>query len=338
MKKTFAATFLVLLSLTLYCSPINAQEKVMKLNLQAFHGPTHWTIPMIQEWAAEIDQGTGGTVKITRYDMGMLSPQAQTYDSVVRGIVDIGETVLAYTPGRFPLMEFADVPIGGKSANVMGHLLNEVYKKYKPKEFDDVKVLYLHSNFPYVLHAKKPIHNLADLQGLKVRTSGGTAELLKLLGATPVAMSMGEAYDALSRGVVDANWTSDETLRVFRFADVTKFSIRCSKVANITVFVVAMNKEKWNALSPKQQKVIEVATAKLREKHLAEWDKQEEQIREWARKEKGVQFIIISGDEEKRWAERVQPLAKEYIEKTKKLGLPGEDVMKFAHDYLEKHQ
>ena len=177
MKKAITMSsiiFLIFLFLGFDCTVNQAQEKVVRLNYQTFHPATHWSVPLNKEWINEIDKNTGGTVKITRYDMGLLSPQAQTYDSLVKGVIDIGETVLQYSPGRFPFMEIADVPLGGKNANALAHLMNELYKRYKPKEFDDVKVLYFHTNCPYRLHTtKRPVHRLEDLKGLKVRTTGG---------------------------------------------------------------------------------------------------------------------------------------------------------------------
>ena len=330
--------FFLFLLLGFDCIVSHAQEKVVKLNYQTFDPATHWTVPLVKEWINEIDKGTDGTVKITRYDMGLLSPQGQTYDSVVRGIVDIGESVLAYSQGRFPFMEISDVPLGSKSAYALGKLMNELYKKFKPKEFDDVKILYFHTNTPYVLHAKKPISRLEDLKGLKVRASGGTAPLIKLLGATPVSMTMSETYDALSRGVVDANWTSDVTFWTWKFADVTKYSIQCYTTGNVTTFFVAMNKGKWNSLTPKQQKVIEEATLKLMEKNMRNWDIQEAKVIKWAKEERGVQFIVLPEEEQRRWGDKVKPLADEYVQKTKKLGLPGEEAIKFAIEYIKTHQ
>jgi TRAP-type C4-dicarboxylate transport system substrate-binding protein len=292
-----------------------------------------------KEWINEVDKGTGGSVKVTRYDAGVLSPMAQVYDSVIRGIVDMGATDLAYTPGRFPFMEIARVPLGGKDAYTMGHLANELYKKFKPKEFDDVKVLYLYTNPPYWVHSRsKPIQKLEDFKGLKVRTTGGTADVVKLLGGTPVAMPVSEVYDALSRGVVDANWMSNEALVAFRFADVVKYSTWCLASTNIGIFICAMNKDKWNSMSPKQQKVVEEATSKLTEKYMREWDAQEKKAEEWAKKEKGVQFIVLPEEEQKRWGEKVKPMADEYVQKMKKLGIPGDEAIKFAMDYLKKQQ
>ena len=53
---------------------------------------------------------------------------------------------------------------------------------------------------PDIIHSRKPIAKLEDLKGQKLRTFGTNADVAKLLGATPVAMTMGEAYDAISKG------------------------------------------------------------------------------------------------------------------------------------------
>jgi TRAP-type transport system periplasmic protein len=339
MKKCIisSALFFLFLLLCFDCIVSHAQEKIIRLNYQTFQPATHWYVPFNKDWINEIEKGTGGTVKITQYPMGLLSPQAQTYDGVVKGIIDIGETVPAYSAGRFPFMEIADIPLGGKSATALAQVMNELYKKYKPKEFDDVKVLYFHTSCPLRLQvAKKPVYKLEDLKGLKVRTSGGSVRILKLLGATPVAMPMSDTYDAISRGVVDANWNSDEALRSFKLADIIKYSVWCD--ANVQLFVVAMNKGKWNSMSPKQQKVIEEATSKLMEKHIRGWDTSVVQSIEWAKKEKGVQFIVLSEEEQKRWTEKVSPLVDEYVQKMKKMGVPGDEAVKFATDYLKTHQ
>ena len=177
-----------------------------------------------------------------------------------------------------------------------------------------------------------------DLRGLKVRTSGGTVQIIKLLGATPVSMTMSESYDALAQGVVDANWASDEALKSWNLADVTKYSIWCDTISSVAIYTVSMNKRRWNSLTPKQQKVIEEATLKLKEKHLREWDIEEAEIVKWAKKERGVQFITLSAEEQTRWGDKVKPMADEYVRKMKKLGLPGEEAVKFAADYLKRQQ
>jgi TRAP-type C4-dicarboxylate transport system substrate-binding protein len=84
------------------------------------------------EWAKEIEKRTNGKVQITMFYGGTLTPGDKCYDGVVKGISDIGFSVLAYTRGKFPLTEVADLPLGIKSGLVATKLINEYYNKFKP--------------------------------------------------------------------------------------------------------------------------------------------------------------------------------------------------------------
>jgi TRAP-type C4-dicarboxylate transport system substrate-binding protein len=97
----------------------------------------------MQEWADEIGKRTNGQVKINIYPAGTLMPATQIYDGVTKEVADIGYSIFAYTKGRFPLTEVIDLPIGYQNPAVPSKLINAYYKKFKPKELDDVKVLFL---------------------------------------------------------------------------------------------------------------------------------------------------------------------------------------------------
>ena len=64
---------------------------------------------------------------------------------------------------------------------------DDFYRKFRPKEWDRVHVLFLSATGPnliYTIH--KPVKTLNDLKGLKLRGIGKQGETLKALGAAPV--------------------------------------------------------------------------------------------------------------------------------------------------------
>ena len=61
-----------------------------------------------------------------------------------------------------------DLPLGHKNGLTATRLINDYYKKFKPKELDDVKVMYLHGHGPGLLHTKTPVRKLEDLKGMKI--------------------------------------------------------------------------------------------------------------------------------------------------------------------------
>ena len=118
----FFAAFMVL-------SIIPAQAAV-ELTYSTFFPATHAQAILAAEWGKEIEKRTNGAVKVTLFPGGTLTPAPQCYDGVVKGISDIGMSVLSYTAGRFPLMEVIDMPLGYKSGAQATRLVNAYYQKF----------------------------------------------------------------------------------------------------------------------------------------------------------------------------------------------------------------
>jgi len=309
----------------------------IKLNYSIFFPAPHKNTVLATEWAQEIEKRTNGAVKITMFPGGTLTPADKCYDGVVKGISDIGFSVLAYTRGKFPLTEVSDLPLGIKSGVVATRVINEYYKKFKPNEFDEVKVMYLHGHGPGILHTKKPVNTLDDLKGMKIRCTGMAAKIVTALGGVPVAMPMGETYDALSRGVVDGSMAPQEALQGWKWGEVVKFTIENFGSSYSTGFFVVMNKDKWNSLPPDVQKVIETVNVEWIEKTGKGWDEIDKEGKQFTLS-KGNQIIALSKEEDAKWAKMVQPILDEYVANMKAKNLPGEEVVKFYLEELKKLQ
>jgi len=265
-----------------------------------------------------------------------LTPPAQTYISVTRGVADIGLSFFSYTMGRFPLMEVLDLPLGYRSGYVGNKLANEFYRKFKPKELDDVKVLFLMTSPPHMLFAKKPVKNLEDLKGLKIRSTGTSAKVVGVLGGVPVSMPMSEAYDALSRGVAQGIIGPYEPMKGFRLAEVVDNSTEYGS-AYVGSNYVVMNKDKWNSIPPNAQKIIEQVNEEWIEKMGKLWDELDKEGKD-VFVQKGGKVYVLSKEENARWSEKLRPILDEYVKNMKAKGLPGDEALKFCLDYLKAHQ
>jgi TRAP-type C4-dicarboxylate transport system substrate-binding protein len=325
------------MGLCCFSLPAFGQEKSISLNYSIHFPAPHTVTGLAKEWAKEIEKRTDGRVKVTVFPGGTLLAADKCYDGVVKGIADIGFAVPALTRGRFPLTEVIDLPLGYRSATGATRLINEFYNKFKPKEFDDVQIMYFQAHGPAILHSKKAVNKLEDFKGLKVRCTGLAAKIVAALGGAPVAMPVGEAYDALSRGVVDASLGSMEALEGWRWGEVAKFSTEGYGFANTTGFFVFMNKKKWNALPPDAQKIIGKINEEWIEKEGKNWDRIDKSGREFGLK-LGNKIITLSQEENERVAKAVRPLFDEYVKKMKGNGLPGEEVLAFCLDRLQKLQ
>jgi TRAP-type C4-dicarboxylate transport system substrate-binding protein len=323
-------------SLALTAYPASA-EQVITLRYAHFMPTTTAQAVTSAQWCKEVEKRTSGRVKITFYPGSTLMPAPQTYDSIVRGIADIGWSIMSYTRGKFPLTEVIDLPLGYKSGYAATKLINAYYEKFKPKEFDETKVLYLHAHGPGILTTKKPVYKLEDLKGMKIRSTGLSAKIAQALGAAPVGMPITETYDALSKGVTDGVLTTVESLHQWKLAEVTNYTTENYGSAYSTGFFCVMNKGKWSSLPADIQKIIEAIDQEWIEKTGRLWDSIDVEGREWALKQ-GHKFIPLSKEEDARWTERVRPILEEYAKTMREKGLPGDEALKFCMEYLKANQ
>jgi TRAP-type C4-dicarboxylate transport system substrate-binding protein len=337
MKQRSAAFVLGLWVLFAWCSATQAQAKSIDLSYSTFFPAPHKMAVLATEWGKEVEKRSGGRIKVTIYPGGTLTPADKCYDGVVKGISDIGTADLAYTRGRFPLCEVFYLPLGYKSAAVASRMMNAFYRKFQPKELSDTKLLYLNGHGPGFIHTKKPIQKLEDVKGLKIRSTGMTTKIVGALGAVPVGMTMGEAYDALQKGVVEGIICPVEALQGWKLGEVVKCTTDSYVSAYSSCFFVSMNKEKWNSIPPDLQKIIQEVNEEWVGKTGAAWDEIDKAGREFTLKQ-GNKMIPLSKEEEKRWANALKPLYEEYLSSMKSKGLPGEEALKFCQDYLRQNQ
>jgi TRAP-type transport system periplasmic protein len=325
-------------SLLIPCIPNGAlAQKVITMNYSNFFPAPHKHSIIAEQWCKEIEKRTNGRVKIAYFPGGTLTPAAQIYDGVVKGISDIGFSCFAYTRGKFPLTEVIDLPIGLKDGTTATRLINEYYKKFKPKEIDEVKVMYLHAHGPGMLHTKKPVNKLEDLKGMKIRATGLASKIVTSLGGSPVGTTMPETYDALRTGVAEGAMAPFEALQGFKWGEVISSSTVAYGSGYSTGMFIVMNKNKWNSLPPDIQKIFTEVNEEWIEKQARTWDEIEKEGIDFTKK-RGNKIIYLSKEEDARWAAAVKPIVDEYVKTTKAKGLPGDEALKFCLDYLKANQ
>jgi len=312
----------------------NGQVKPIDLYYSNVFPAPHKVCVLSVEWGKEVEKRTNRRVKVTMFPGGTLTPGDKCYDGVVKGLSHVGLSVFSYTSGKFPLTEVIDLPLGYKSGLAATRLINEYYKKFKPKEMDEVKVMYLHANGPGLLHTKKPVNKLEDLKGLKIRATGTTGKLVQALGGIQVGMPMPDTYDALSRGVVEGVWCPIEALQGWRLGEVVHNTTMATAAASSVAMFVVMNKEKWNSLPGDIQKIIEQINDEWIDKQGQVWDDIDKAGLEFV-KAKGHNIINLPPAEQDRWSNAVRPLLDEYVKSMKAKDLPGDDALKFCQDRLK---
>lgn len=311
---------------------------VTKLNYSIFFPAPHKNSVLAAEWGKEIEKRTKGEVQVTMFYGGTLTPAPAVYDGVVKGISDVGMSVLSYTMGKFPLTEVLDLPLGSRTAATATRMVNDFYNKFKPKEMDEVQIMYLHAHGPAFVHNKsKAIATLEDLKGMKIRGTGTTGKIVSYLGATAVGMPMPETYDAISRGVAEGVVCPVEALQGWKLGEVVKYTTQNFGTAYSLSFFVAMNKGKWNSFTPEIRKIIEQVNEEWIVKTGQAWDDIDKAGYNFYQKQ-GGKITTLSKAEDARWVKAVQPIFDEYVKEKTAKGLPAKEALKFCQDRLQQLQ
>ncbi|MDZ4097054.1 MAG: TRAP transporter substrate-binding protein, partial [Paracoccaceae bacterium] len=239
-----------------------AQEYTFKLH-QPLGAQAPAQTQMLEPWAAQVAENSGGRVKIEIFPAMTLGGRPPELINQVRdGVVDLIWTVNGYTPGLFPRSEVMELPgvYGGdtKATNLA------MYDMWKAGDFDGdfagVQVMFLHVHAGQGLQMRdKLVRSPADMAGIKLRVPTRTgAWLIEALGAVPVAMPIPELPPALQKGVVDGAFIPWEIIPPLKIHEQTQYQIEGDKEWRFgtTTFQVSMNKARWDGLPADIQKAF----------------------------------------------------------------------------------
>lgn len=332
LKSIFSLIAIFFLSMALFIPEGYASEKI-QLRFSTVFPLAHLHTVLNKAFADEIKNRTNGRVEITVFPVGTLNAPDKTYDSVVKGIADIGMVPPAWVAGRFHLSEIMEMPSDIPSAWVSSKVITDLFKRFPFKEYEDTHVLYLHGPGRNLVTTKNtPVKTLEDLKGVKLRTSGGTVPIVKALGGVPRAMPMSEAYEAISKGVVDGSFAVPETLSGFKLAEPVKYLI-VPPVSTSSCQVVIINKQKWDALPADVKRVFTEVSGEMSEKHAFIWMYYDKTGLDYFKSlGKGREIITIPTDQKPEWEKAVAPVMEKYIADKEALGLPMKEYVKYFQE------
>ncbi len=322
-----------LAGVSLVSSPARAQ-----ITLKYANFPPAPTFPCVQmeQWKKEVEKRTGGKVAIQTFPGSTLLNPKTMFEGVISGTADIGCLAMSYQPGRFPVSEAIDQPVGFTSAKAASLALYDLIEKYNPKEFEQVKVLTLFTCPPANVMTIKPVKSLKDLKGLELRVGGTQADIIKNLGGIPVAMPQSDTPEALQKGTVKGHVSSMEVLKDFNYASYTPNAT----ITNLWVvtFSVVMNKDKWNSLPADVKKVMDdmrkewaLWTGNYVDNHVLESLK-------WSKEKYNLQVYELTATEKTEASKLIKPLIDTYVDRVTKAGLPGNQIMKDVYALKEKYE
>ncbi len=308
------------------------------LNVNSWAAPAYPLASQAVALCDDIAEVTEGRVKCNILPKAVATPN-QTFDAVANGIVDIGYIVHGYTAGRFELTKAVEFPLFGETAATMSVAYQRVHDSMlaAADEHAGVKVLAVHTHGPgQIFNIRKPIENLSDLNGLKMRVGGGMInEVSEIVGVVPILKPATEVYELLSTGVADGVFFAKDGVVPYNLADVAKYATFVPGGMYNISFAWLANPDKWDSIPEADRALIEPLIGEAMALRMGQAFDEADEAAVAALEEAGIPIVNANEQFIADLKEATSGLQATWVAKANELGVDGEAVIEALRAEVE---
>jgi len=271
---------------------------------------------------------------------GGLSKNRENLDGISIGAFEMAQFCAGYHRDKNPTITVMELPFLG-----MGDLQQEVDVSLALYDHPAVVKDLARWNAKLLMPSAMPQYNLAgvgeapkslaDLEGMRVRATGGIGEAMKVLGAIPTSMTATEVYNALESGVVDGVTFAPHAHVAFRVTDIAEWwttnlnpgTLNCPVVVN-TDALAGLSDEHRKALMDSVKEAMDFYVKNYNEKAQAKMDAQIA--------ERGIKKVTFDPAEIKAAKAKIaEPAAAKWIANMEAQGVPGQELYDFVRKQID---
>ena len=242
-----------------------AAQAQMRLNLG--HGGAlgaHYSVGA-QAFEEHVEAELAGEFEIAENPASSLGNEREMIEGIQLGTIDlvitstgplgnfVRETLVFDTPFLFRDYDHARAVLDGEIGQ---SILDEL------PEHGMIGLAWMENGFRHITNDVRPIRNLADLEGLEIRTMENPVhiEAFRLLGANPTPMAWPELFTALQQNTVEGQETPITVIRMMNFNDVQENISLTGHVYGPAILL--MSPVIWDGLTDEQKTVFRDAARK----------------------------------------------------------------------------
>jgi tripartite ATP-independent transporter DctP family solute receptor len=246
---------MVLLVVT-FTVPISAfAEKVLKIGLGDPIDSDQGVLAL--RFKEIVEKSSGGEYRVDIFPGGQLGDEQKMVKDTRRGSIDGAVVAINNVTPFAKKLGVLTLPYLLQSFDDAAKATTgELGNKWREILVDEagVRVLgWAYSNFRVLTNSKKPVKNLADLKGLKIRVPKNAImiETWKALDAEPVPMAWPETFTALQQKVVDGQDNPHVVNYTMKFYEVQNYTSECHYLFSLQPLV--FGEKFFQSLSPEDQ-------------------------------------------------------------------------------------
>jgi tripartite ATP-independent transporter DctP family solute receptor len=274
--------------------PMLASAQTLKAS--DVHPAGYPTVVAVEKMGEKLSKETGGKLKIQMFSGGVLGSETEVVEQTQLGAVQIARIPLAIVSPIVPDVNAFNLPYVFRDEAHMrkvidGPIGQEILDKITNSNFNLVALSWMDSG-TRSLYTKKPVRNINDLKGMKIRMIANPVLLdtMNAMGGNGIALNTGEVFTALQTGVIDGAENNPPTLLSHNHYQIAKYYSQTGHL--IMPEILVMSKVSFNKLSPEYQQLVKKAARESQFEQRALWDaKTADSIAKL--KAAGVEFIDI---------------------------------------------
>lgn len=247
------------------------------------HVADYPTVTAVKWIGQTLERESGGRLKLRQYHSGQLGRETEAIDMARFGAIDITRVYSGALNNAFPLTQALCLPYVFDSVAHMRHALDNgiadaVLQGFQTRDL--VGLAIYDSGARCFYNTKHPIVEPNDLRGLKLRVASSDIfiQLMRMLGANPTPMSLGDTFSGMETHMIDGaenNMRSFHSSRHFEAAHYWSQSEH-----SYAPDVLLMSRRSFEALSPADQRLL-LDTARASVTIMREqWDASEDNARQ----------------------------------------------------------
>src|ERR1700726_34452 len=257
-----AGTIVMAMTLTLATGRAQDKTYVMKFTLPTLNDPSY---QFTKNYAAAIERDSAGRIKTEIYPASQLGSIPRQIEGTQFGAIQCAVIPPEFFVGVDERFEVMAAPGLADSMEHAQRLAADPAVLKLMLGLGAAKGLHgvgLFMNAPSSLIAKAPIRHLADLKGKKIRIFASQFQTVALerLGATPVAMTLGDVLPAIQQGAIDGALAALTVFTPMQYQDAAKY---VTETGQPSIFIIVEISKKWyDSLPADLQQIVDRDAAK----------------------------------------------------------------------------
>ena len=292
-----------------------AQDKLV-LKASDVHPQGYPTVQAVEDMGENLSTATKGRLSIQMYPSMQLGGEKEAIEQAQVGAIAFARVSVGALGPVVDDLNVFNLPYVFRNTAHMekvidGQIGQDLLDKVTNSGKGLVGLCWMDAGARNFYDTKKPIKNIADLKGLKIRVMGNPmfVEMANSMGANGVPLGYDQVFSSLQTGVVDGAENNPPSFVFDNHYQVAKFYTIDEHL--IVPEMLVMSKKIFDSLSKEEQADVKkfAREAQLEERKL--WEEYEQKAMDKA-KAAGITVTQVSAADKKAFQDAVKPVWDKY--------------------------